>query len=288
MMIRTLLSAVALLGTATPAPPPIQAPITPATTEGVEILRRILAETLDQAFPPADNGNVRVADRRYQLSIDEGYQGLVTRMWAGEQTVTHSRAFQVPGSGLFFQLDLALPVVSKKSEPKAAQAPAETKDDEWERMRREVRGDTRGGPTRDLFKGQLAADAPEVEIDPAAIERVTESVLKTVARHASRIEGLASQDVITVALHLSGKASSAWSTLEVPEPAPDTAPDEADEAQGFTSINGYFTGAHQILFAAQNEAPEQRLIVQVTVADVSGYAEGGYTRLRDRARVVHY
>jgi len=294
MLTRTLLSAVALLGTAAPAPPPPQAQssgasgttIAPGATEGVEILRRILAETLDQAFRPVDDG--RETNRRLSLRTNDGYQGLVTTLWAGEQTVTHSRAFQVPGSGLFFQLDLSLPVVAKKSEVKPAQPTPADKDDEWERMRREVRGDTRGGLSGDFFKLQTG-EGPELEIDPASIERVTEHVLKTVARHASRIEGLGSQDVITVALHLSGKTGTAWSTLEPPvrDPLPDGEEHE-DDPHGFSVASGYFATGQQLLFAAAHEAPEQRLIVQVTVADVSGYAEGGYTRLRDRARVVHY
>lgn len=271
MILATLLLASAALRG---GPLTVQRNTSEATAEGVEILRRILAESLDKAFRDDREGNAQLELRRME--------GLVTSLWAGGQTVQHSRAFHLPDVGLFFSLDAALPVVEKKDvkeEPPPGEKP---KDDEWEEMRREVRGDTSHLPG--FVTRQRTLRVRQSEIDPRAIEQVTDLVLKTVARHATRIEGLAPQETITVALRLSGRGHGLWTTSTLP----DGSTDGEDPAVAWAQAEERGELAYAFTLAGGASAREQSLVIRVALSDLAGYADGGIERLRQRALINRY
>jgi hypothetical protein len=255
---------------------PVQRTTSETTAEGVEVLRLILAESLDKAFRDEREGTTQVHEYRRM-------EGLVTTLWAGDQTVQHSRAFHLPDVGIFFSLDAALPVVEKK-EVKEEPAPVEKpKDDEWEEMRRKVRGDTRDFPGS--VARQRSLRVKQSEIDPRAIEQVTDLVLKTVARHATRVEGLAPQETITVALRLSGRGHGFWATS-----LPDGTTDGEDPAVAWADeeAKGEFPGLFAFTLAGGASAREQNLVIRVALSDLAGYADGGLERLRQRALINRY
>ncbi len=279
MLLNTLLAAAVLHALPQPAPAPQNT--SAATAEGTEILRRILVESLNGAFEdPKRSDQITMRKRGMQM------HSLVTTLWVGDQTVQHSRAFHLPDAGLFFALDVALPVVAKDKAPEPVESDQPT-DDEWERYRREVRGHASADGA--LFP-RLTLEAPRAtEIDPAATEKVIDAVLATVARHASRVEGLNARETITVALRLSGRHRTLLHGLDPlsdgleyefgREPAEEegTEPGEGDSKtfSAFVIGTGY-------------ETREQNLVIRLTVGDLAGAAEGGLERLRQRAQVNLY
>ncbi len=258
-----------------------------ATAEGAEILRRILAQALNDALPH-DEG--KVPGRTLSFGR-EGVDSLVTELWAGEQSVGHSRVFHLPGAGLFFALDVEVPVIAKEAPAEPQKEESTGKDDEWERMKRQVRG----GPSSDAStvpSGRLRlfhrwsdeAQPRDVELDKDAIRKLEDAVLKTLARHAARVEGLSPQDSITVALQLSGdNGQFLWSgrfpgTVTIrPEVAADDG--EEDEPQELATT-------YALNYARQ--APEQHLVIRIALADLAGVDGGGLERLRQRARINRY
>jgi hypothetical protein len=258
-------AAVLASGFHAPVVPPLppQAQTTPATAEGVEILRRILTDSVAQAFK-GDDPDQR--DVRFHGPDRSDFSGLVTTLWSTDQVVSHSRAFHLPGHGVFFTLDVRMPTVQRETAPEDERTDA-PHDDEWDRMRRQVRGGQGGG-----FVMRSRAKAIELEIDPSAVERLTETVLTALGRHATRIEGLESQDVLTVALHLSGGHDAAWSHFNV------LTQDENDgEDQSLSYVLALGAGV-----------PEEHLVIQLSMADVLGAGQGGTVRLGERARINRY
>jgi hypothetical protein len=279
MILLTLLAAAALqsgqIQTKTPAD------TTEATAEGIEILRRLLSESLNKAF--ARKGESRsISSPSAPEDPLVHVNGLVTTLWAGGETVQHSRAFHLPGAGLFFALDASLPVVVKE----ARNAPTDgdkPKDDEWEQVRREVRGG--GNTTLRVFSRR--SSAKEAVIDPATVDQVIDLVLRALARHASRVEGLASHETITVALHLSGRGRSFLNTFDTRPSAPDGENEDDSEAEGNGFLfDGDLTTAY--VLASGFETGEQRLVIRVTVGDLAGQAESAPERLRQRAQINRY
>jgi hypothetical protein len=282
-MLLTSLLAAALL-----APVPLQAgaglattpQTTPATAEGIEILRRVLADALDGAFQ-GERGQERVL---FNSPGAPGVEGLVTTLWAGQQTVQHARAFHLPGAGLFFALDVSLPVVKKAAEEPGTDPP---QDDEWERVRREVRGSGSGF----RLGGRLQMTSRVVgEIDPKAIEQATDLVLRTLARHVGRIEGLGAHESVTVALRLSGRDRSwlhEWSQDDPHAFEPQTFEVEPDGARG-EGAPAQTRAFSAYVLATGQEVRDQNLVLQVTLADLARAASATPEELRRAARINRY
>ena len=277
MMLTTLLAAALLSApqgrTSMPAPSD-QTPA--ATAEGVEILRRVLIDALDKALAPDDRRE------RQQVLFDQhnGPDAVVARLWAGGQSVQHARAFHMPGAGLFFALDVSLPIVQKPREPAGSDQP---ESDEWERARRELRGSSESNP---LALRRFYASGESVgELDPAAIERTTDTVLRTLARHLARIEGLGGNETVTVALRLSGRDRSwlhEWTTDE-PFGTKRLEPDgEGEEPKRAESM-----AFSALVLATGNEVREQSLVLQISVADLQR-ASATPEDLRRVARINRY
>ncbi len=279
MILTTLLAAASLCGS--PALVQVRPNTSETTAEGAEILRRILVDALDDTLTRREDEREGGATRIKQL---HGL-GVVTTLWANGETVQHSRVFHLPDVGLFFALDAALPVVSKEQEKPALDKTDKTRDDEWERARRELRGDWVGGEGN-LFLRRFQ-QGKEGEIDPQAIEQVIEQVLKTLARHAARVEGLAQKETITVALRLSGRSHTLWSGAESGAGGNDEGDGEArvwtSEAEGELA-----RGMHSFVLAGSTSAREQNLVIRVALADLAGFAEGGLEPLRQRAQINRY
>jgi hypothetical protein len=199
---------------------------------------------------------------------------LVTGLWAADQDVTHSRGFHVPGAGVFFALDVRVPLV--QAEPTSIDGgDDDEEDDEWERFKNEVRrGSAAGsgmadGRAIEVWKGP---EQRTLTLDRDAIRKLEDAVLRTLARHASRVEGLSSGDAITVALHLSGSGALPM-VLKQPES------DEDSEEQETYHAWTLFAGA---------ETPERHLVIRVSIADLSGGSGAGLERLRQRAQIHEY
>jgi hypothetical protein len=244
------------------------------TAEGVEILRRILVEALNETAPD-QHGSAQRFGYRMRLFENLKDDHLVTGLWAADQDVTHSRGFHVPGAGVFFALDVRVPLVHAEPTPIDGQGDGE-EDDEWERIKSEVRRGTSAGTGLVDGRAIQVWKGPEehgtLTLDRDAIRRIEDAVLRTLARHASRVEGLASGDAITVALHLSGSGS-----LPVVLGQPDT--DEDSE-----ELESYQAWA----FLAGGETPERHLVIRVSFADLAGSGESGLERLRQRALIHEY
>ena len=274
-MLLTSLLAAALL-----APTPLQAgagsapptQTSPSTAEGLEILRRVLIDTLDEAFQGDRQGE------QVLFNSSPGVDGMVMNLFASGQTVQHARAFHMPGAGLFFALDVALPVVKKQADPSGSDQP---QDDEWERARRQVRGDGPGYHLRGLRLTSPVAG----EIDPQEIERTTDLVLRALARHVGRIEGLGAYESVTVALRLSGRDRSwvhEWSEAEpaLPGIEPDGSSGEAPRTRT-RAITAY-------ALAAGQEVRDQSLVLQISLTDLARGASASAAELRKAARVNRY
>lgn len=274
MFLSSIATAAVLVGGFHSPPPqptiPPQATTSPATAEGVEILRRILTDAVDKAFDEPDR-NVGFVDPvkpgalRFGGPEKNEIRGMVTSLWAADEPVSHSRAFHLPGRGVVFSLDVRLPTV--KAEAKADDAPPEApQDDEWNRVRRQVRGGDRTG-----IVYRTNVEPVRLEIDPAAVDRLTDTIVTTLGRHASRIEGLDPQATFTVAVHVSGGREAAWSHWNV------ISQDEDVEDPGSSFV-----------LALGADVPEQHLVIELALADVRGAGQGGYGRLAERARVNRY
>ena len=276
MILTTLLAAASLLG----APNPAQ--VVPGTSddtaEGAEILRRILVDALDDAFGRKEQrGDSTTKFREFDRL------GVVTTLWAGRETIQHSRVFHLPEVGLFFAFDAALPVVSKEEEKGTADKGAKAKDDEWERARRAVRG---GGEASVYLLGERKIK--DSEIDPEAIDQVIDLVLRTAARHASRIEGLTSRETLTIAMRLSGRERTMWRGHDW-----DVDGDEAEldgrvrreRAEVEELPQG---GAFSFVLAGGSSAREQNLVIRVGLADLESFSEGNLDSLRQRAQINRY
>lgn len=277
-MLLTSLLAAALL-----APVPLQtaagsapaAQTSPATAEGLEILRRVLADALDGAFE-GERGREQVL---FNAPGTPGVDGLVTTLWAGHQTVQHARAFHLPGAGAFFALDVSLPVVKKAAEEPGSDQP---QDDEWERARRELRGSGPGYRVRGLLQvpGQVVG-----EIDPKAIEQTTDLVLRTLARHVGRIEGLGAHESVTVALRLSGRDRS-W-LHEWTHDEPQTLELEPDGGRG-EGARAQTRAFSAYVMATGQDVREQNLVLQVALSDLTRAASAAPEDLRRLARINRY
>jgi len=251
----------------------------PATAEGVEILRRLLVGDLNEAFQSAESP--KNEPELYSINRRVEVHGLVTTLWAGERTVEHSRAFHMPEAGVFLSLDVSLPLARKKAAP-AAEPQKATTDDEWERARRELRGDGTDLPFRTRVRDLRA----ELEIDPEAIERTTEVVLRTLARHAARVEGLAPSDTITVALRVSGRNRTFWQDL-ASEPEDDS---EAPLVLGVPedpAAGPHTYGLSAMVLAAGQNVPEQSLVIRISLGDLAAGPDR-LDLLRTRARINRY
>jgi len=281
MILTTLLAAAALLnGTqqqalTRTAPAAVATNTSEATAEGTEILRRILVESLDDALTDRDDHVAARKELREHL-------GPVTRLWSDSRTVQHSRAFHVPEAGLFLALDVSLPVVSRDAAAKDDKDGKNEKptDDEWERMQREVRGQsTTDGFVFRKLRLQTPVDA---EIDPKAIENVIDVVLKTLARHATRVEGLGSRDTVTVALRLGGRSHNFLQNFEG-GPGALSLGENGDEKGDDDSrtFSAY-------VIASSQDVREQNLTVRIALSDLAGMADAGADKLRQRAQVNLY
>lgn len=247
-----------------------QSATSPATAEGVEILRRILTDAVDKAFekPGRSHGFTEtIKPGEYRLGGPEKgeIRGMVTSLWAAEEAVSHSRAFHVPGRGIVFSLDVGLPTIRAEAKADDA-APEAPQDDEWNRVRRQVRGGERMGL---VYRTNI--EPVRLEIDPAAVDRLVDTIVTTLGRHASRIEGLAPEATFTVAVLLSGGREAPWSHLNV------ISENEELDDPGTSFV-----------LALGAQVPEQHLVIELSLADVRGAAQSGYGRLAERARVNRY
>jgi hypothetical protein len=255
------------------------------TAEGLEILRRILVDSLEKSFQ-SEKKEHRIT------SADGRAEGIVSLLIAGHQTVENSRVFHLPDAGVFFSLDAALPMVAKKSAPKDEPAGDAPRDDEWEKYQREVRGG--GDGTASLPNGgyvfRMRGEATEMEIDPAAVDKLIDSALQTLARHTGRIGGLGNQETITLAVKISGGFGfdgHFWGArlFENTDPlvAPLMAPEEPKlDELGYTGVPRLST-----VFTRSSSA-SQNLVLQVRVGDLAAYTNGGVGELRKRTRINRY
>ncbi|MSR62499.1 MAG: hypothetical protein EXS08_08645 [Planctomycetes bacterium] len=275
MILTTLLALATLHGVQTPQTRPTTST---ATAESAEILRHILGDALEDGFAPPREGD--------QLTVRrEGtqFRGLVTTLWANDQTVQQSRVFHLPEVGLFFALDAALPVVKKKAAPAAGTSDQPT-DDEWEKARRELRGD----PFQDAGRWKVRMAGEASEIDPQAIEKTIDLVLRTCARHATRVEGLAPQETITIALRLSGKSHAMLSerggllTLGQMFSTPD------GESKKEVPEGSAPSAAYTYLLEAGGDVREQNLVIRIALSDLTAAGDSPIERLRLRALINRY
>jgi hypothetical protein len=280
MIFTTLLAAASLCGS--PAQVQARPTTSEATAEGAEILRRILVDALGDALNRKGKGKTNAEGRGESTDVQELHRlGVVTTLFAEGETVQHSRVFHLPDVGLFFALDAALPVVSKERDEREPDKAGKSKDDEWERARSELRGGYVGGEGGVFLRRYESAK--EAEIDPKAIEQVIEQVLKTLARHAARIEGLTQRETITVALRLSGRGRTLWGSDG----------EELEEGRGeahawTTDEEGELPRAFSFVLAGGASAREQNLVIRIALADLAGFAEGGLEPLRQRAQINRY
>lgn len=248
-----------------------------ATAEGVEILRRILADSLDRTTD--DRARLPARQALRMRLLEERDDQLVTQFWSDDRTVQHSRGFHVPGEGVLLAFDVAVRVVQASPAP-ADEDDAADQDDEWERTKREVRtkGSVLGSLGPESGGLMVGSETRDIELDPVALREIEDAVLRTLARHASRIEGLAAGDAITVALHLSGSHA----TLPLLDLSPDTDGDGAVER----SERGY--SFHTWFASPGVAAPEQRLVIRVALQDLAGSDDANLERLRQRALIHRY
>lgn len=284
MLLTTMLAVASLCGGPTTSPAP---DTSAATAEGIEVLRRILVENLDNAFAPKDT-----RDTHNKADDDKPDQGngfayrslfennaLVTTLWSGNQTVSSSRGFHAPGLGVFFALDAALPVVVQEQKGASGHGGEPNKDDEWESMRRQVRSSDEG-PL--VLRSREVTDMRDAQIDPQAIDQTVDAVLKTLARHASRIEGLAANDQITVALHISGRNRMFLGD------AGDGLHRSFSYSLNGDSDKGETKPFETLVLAGGTGAVEKNLVIRVALADLVAGADGNLDRLRQRAQINRY
>jgi hypothetical protein len=180
---------------ATPAPPR-QAQVAHEAAEDVEILRRLLVDALEpgRAGQPA----LAKAQGLELFAVDHS----IGDFFYLRERVSSARGFHLPGSGVFYSIDLSLPTRAVSgSEPGASAA---TRDDEWERARREVQSGTEGEARSWLLATTQDATSPprRFVIDERARNEAVDAVLGTLVKHAARVRGLSVGDDVVVALYI--------------------------------------------------------------------------------------
>jgi hypothetical protein len=252
------------------------------TAEGLEILRRILVDSLEKSF--------QSEKKEHRVTTHDGRtEGIVSLLVAGHQTVENSRVFHLPDSGVFFSLDAALPMIEKKTAAKEEPAGDAPRDDEWEKYRREVRGGGNGSLPGGTYVFGTRAEARVLEIDPAAIEKLIDTSLQALARHASRIEGLGSQETITLAVKASGGFGGLggfWGTNLLEDAY--TLDFEADEPPAEPSTGGAVALPRLSTVFARSNSASQNIVLQIRVGDLAAYTNGGTAELRKRTRINRY
>ncbi len=245
--------------------------------EDVEILRRLLV----QAIGPAEADSVFFGDIPLQgnsnnpltVRLLRSTSTLSGRLAAGER-VKHSRAFHLPGTGVFYSFDLELPLALA-----ADSRSDDEKDDvesDWERVRREVRSGTSGNQPVLRFDQFVSQEEGRWEVDRDAKEHAIDAVLKTLAQHGQRLSGLDPGDSITVALHVEGSGSAPGAVYSV---LGENEEDDAN-AQG----RGLFWAS---VYAGQS-APE-RVVIQVPFDALRAGTNGaGFEEVKRRAIVHRY
>jgi len=242
------------------------------TAEGLEILRRILVDSLEKAFETDKPKDVRTT---FGAPLGTGHfegEGLISLLYAGQQTVEFSRVFHLPGAGVFFALDVSLPMVEAKEEPQpAGDAP---RDDEWERYRREVRG----GGGEELPGGVQVWRKRRMELDPSAIDKLIDSSLQALARHTARVPGLDAGEKVTLAVRLGGSMQGLWST---------SAPLEV-EGEPDVAATGQARQLFSYSLATTGDTPSRNLVLEIRVGDLQAGLNGPAGELRRRARINRY
>jgi len=249
---------------------------TEQAAEDVEIMRRLLVRAIDATAPGKEEpGKVGflTGGLTGTAPITGPLTGPLTSFYrfSSSSVVTHSRGFHAPGTGAIFAIDAQVPLVAV--EPYAADEEEEERaDDDWDRVRREVRTgktETEGS----VFKVQFRGAPTKWQLDPDAIEDIERAVLETLARHGGRIAGLDEAEDITVALYLHQGATV--SETGVFGYAFDVGSDDEDDGEtAWTTLVG-------------RTAPAQRLILRARVGDVRRAGKDG-RELRERALVSRY
>jgi len=272
-----LLSSLFLVAALHAQPTPVLLPqqTSADTAEGLEILRRILVDSLEKAFETDEPKDVHTT---FGAPLGTGHfegEGLISLLYAGQQTVEFSRVFHLPGAGVFFALDASLPMIEAKEEPQpAGDAP---RDDEWERYRREVRG---GGGGGELPGGVQVWRKRRMELDPTSIDKLIDTALLALARHTARVPGLEAEEKITLAVRLGGSLQSMWST---------TAPLAAEaEGEPDVSVQGKSRQLFSYSLATTGDTPTRNLVLEIRVGDLQAGVNGPASELRRRARINRY
>jgi len=208
----SLLFALPLLnpGASLPAPPTSVIPMEEDEAArnvalDVEILRRLLVKAVVDTSPAGSEVEVSGSfPNTLSTNLDRtswSYNFLTTT-GGSAHSVGHSQGFHMPGLGAVFSLEVTLPVVEVEP-PREKDLDDQQSYDAWREMEQEVRG---GKPTTTGYSSLLFAvrDANEKHyaIDEKAIEVVRDAVITTVARHGKRIEALARDETIVVALRI--------------------------------------------------------------------------------------
>lgn len=260
------------------------------TVEGIEILRRLLVEEVEETAVDADrlkrkrtgqvksgrgSGGFTLAPEVY-VSTDN----LATTFWGSSRVVKHSRGFHLPGSGAYITLDVELPV-SEVEPPAEDEDPVAQVDDEWERMKRNVRTGADGRTSSSgvgLYGRLREAHESEWTIDPPSIDAVRDAVLRTLARHAPRVQGLGSADSVTVLVHLHGADGAPWYVY--------SSDDEEDpDSNGRVSVLSTWASA-----VGARRAADQHMVLQVGVSELQRLEPNGgdVSALVQRARINLY
>lgn len=278
-MLFTPIVLVAALHPQPPAVPQLQQTAAD-TAEGLEILRRILVDSLEKSF--------QAEKKQHRIKTDDGRtEGIVQLLVTGHQTVENSRVFHLPEVGVFFSLDAALPMVAKQGTEKDEPAGDAPRDDEWEKYRREVRGGGEAGIPSGTYVLGTRANAVEMEIDPTAVDKLIDTSLQSLARHTSRIEGLGTQETITLAVKISGGyggfGGHFWGANLLDDAysfeLSDEGKEPTDAAPALPLLSTVF---------ARSGAASQSLVLQIRVGDLAAYTNGGTAELRKRARINRY
>ncbi len=240
--------------------------------EDVEILRRLLV----QALEPERSGTLFDPDTGALSLMGLTASQSVVTYYAGSQRAGRSRGFRVPGNGVFYSFDLELPVALEQ-EAASREGSTAAQDDDWERTRREVRGGT-SEDTRAVYQiyfdaALRAGSQGRWGIDPKAREEAVDAVLRILAKHGSRLRGIAPGETIVVALFIEGSSGASPRLTRT------------GRAQEQTAKDG--TSALTNLLAQQ--APPEHLVIQVPFDALRGSTNGaGLEELRRRASIDRY
>lgn len=168
----------------------------------------------------------------------------------GKETMFPARTgaspLYLPGVGPVFRLSFRLPM-------RVATAPAtkeSPKVDAWEAAKREIE---QGEHQRLSYVLRYANKARRVEIDQSALDRAIASLLRTLGKHAARVESVADDEQMFIVAKLSSNLGALW---------------------------------HQ----AGKKQAARTLVIQASKRDLLRYGEGNLTMkdLRTRARVTRY